>query len=59
MELRNKNNKFKTPVLTWNEEFQLLDGSYSISNIQDYFECILKKHWRKTFDPLIRLQSIK
>ena len=55
MELRNKNNKFKTPVLTWNEEFQLLDGSYSISNIQDYFECILKKHWRKTFDPLIRL----
>ena len=44
MELRNKNNKFKTPVLTRNEEFQLLDGSYSISNIQDYFECILKKH---------------
>ena len=55
MEWRNKNNKFKTSILTWNEEFQLPDGSYSISNIQDYFECILKKHGRKTFNPLIRL----
>ena len=29
---------------TWNEEFELPDGSYSISDVQDYLECILKKH---------------
>ena len=28
--------------LTWNDEFELLDGSYSISDIQDYLEYILK-----------------
>ena len=38
------NNKFKISAATWNEEFQLPDGSYSVSNIQDYFEYILKKH---------------
>ena len=37
-----KNNKFKILAPTWNEEFELPDGSYSISNIQDYFEYILK-----------------
>ena len=37
-----KDNKFKISALTWNEEFQLPDGSYSVSDIQDYFECILK-----------------
>ena len=29
---------------TWNEEFELPDGSYSVSDIQDYFECTFKKH---------------
>ena len=38
-----KNDKFKTSAPTWNEEFQLPDGSNSISDIQDYYECILKK----------------
>ena len=33
-----KSNKFKTSASTWNEEFELPDGSYSISNISDYFE---------------------
>ena len=28
----------------WNNKFQLLDGSYSTSDIQDYFEYFLKKH---------------
>ena len=37
------NNKFKISAPTWNEEFELPDGSYSISDIQDYFEYILKK----------------
>ena len=32
----------KYQLKTWNEEFELLDGSYSVSDIQDYFECILK-----------------
>ena len=37
------NNKFKISAPTWNEEFELPDGSYSISDIQDYFEYIKKK----------------
>ena len=37
------NNKFKISAPTWSEEFELPDGSYSVSDIQDYFEYILKK----------------
>ena len=33
-------NKFKISAPTWNDEFELPDGSYSVSNIQDYFEYI-------------------
>ena len=40
-----KNNKFKISSPTWNEEVQLPNKSYSIPEIQDYFEYILKKHW--------------
>ena len=32
---------------TWNDKFELPDESYSVSDIQDYFECILKKAQRK------------
>ena len=35
-----RNNKFKISAPTWNEEFELPDGSYSAPDIQDYFECI-------------------
>ena len=38
------NNKFKISAPTWNDTFDLPDGSYSISDIQDYFEFIIKKH---------------
>ena len=38
------NNKFKISAPTWSEEYKLPDGSYSVSDIQDYFEYILKKH---------------
>ena len=38
------NNKFEKPAPMWNDKFELLDGSYSVSDIQDYFEYILKKH---------------
>ena len=37
------NNKFKISAPTWNDEFESPDGSYLVSNIQDYFEYILKK----------------
>ena len=50
-----KNNKFKISAPTWNEEFELLDESYSILDIQDYFEYILKKHEKKTVNPSVRI----
>ena len=34
------NNKFKLSAPTWNDKFELPDGSYSVSDIQDYFEYI-------------------
>ena len=40
------NKKFKISAPTWNDEFQLPDGSYSVSDIQDYFKDIFKKTWR-------------
>ena len=42
------NNRFKISAPTWNDEF---DGSYSVSNIQDYFEYILKNHGENTDKP--------
>ena len=41
-----KNNNLKIMPPTWNNEFELPDGSYSVSDIQDYIEYIIKK--RKT-----------
>ena len=32
------NNKFKISAPTWNDEFELPDGSYSVSDIQDYLK---------------------
>ena len=43
-----KNNEFKISAPKWNEEFELPDGPYSVSDIQDYFKYILKKHGEKT-----------
>ena len=37
-----KNNKLKIIAPRWNHEFKLPDGSYSVSDIQDYIEDILK-----------------
>ena len=42
------NNKFKISAPTWNDKFELTDGSYSVPNIQDYFEYIIKKHGENT-----------
>ena len=38
------NNKFKISAPTWNGTFDLPDGSCSITDIQDYFEFIIKKY---------------
>ena len=50
-----KNNKLKISAPTWNEEFELNDGSCSISDIQDYLEHLLKKDEKVTDNPSIRI----
>ena len=42
---------------TRNEEFELPYGSYSLSDIQCYFEYILKVHGEKTLKPSIKLYA--
>ena len=49
------NNKFKISSPTWNDEFKLPDGSYSIPDIQDYFEYILKKHGEDIDKPSVQI----
>ena len=39
----------------WKEEFELSNGSYSVSDIQDCFEYILKRHREKTVNPSTRI----
>ena len=53
------NNKFKISASTWNEVFALPDGSYSVLDIQDYFEYILKKHGENTNKPSIQIYVTK
>ena len=49
------NNKFKISAPTWSDKFELPYGSYSISDIQDYFEYILTKHSETVDNPSIRI----
>ena len=49
------NNKVKISAPTWREEFELPDVSYSISDIKDYFEDILKKHSESVDNPSTRI----
>ena len=53
------NNKFKISAPTWNETFDLPDGSYIITDIQDYFEFIIKKHETLTENPSVKIYSNK
>ena len=55
------NNKFKISAPVWNDTFDLPDRSYSIDDIQDYFEFIIKKHETLIEDPSgeIYLNNIK
>ena len=54
-----KNNKFKISAPTWNDNFDLPDGSYSIADIQDYFEFIIKKHETLTENPPVQIYPNK
>ena len=53
------NNKLKISASTWNDKFNLLDGSYSIADIQDQFEFIIKKHETLTEIPPIQIYPNK
>ena len=49
------NNKFKISARTWNDELNLPNGSYSISDIQDYFVYIIKKHETIADNPPVQI----
>ena len=49
------NNKFKISFPTSNDEFDLPDGSYYISDIQDYLKYIIKKHETVADNSLIQI----
>ena len=53
------NIKFKISASTWNDTFDLPDGSYSIADIQEYFEFIIKKHEALTENPQIQIYPNK
>ena len=54
------NNKtFKILAPTLNDIFDLPEGSYSISHIQDYFEFIAKKHENLTENPPVQIYTNK
>ena len=49
------NNKFKIFAPTWNDIFDFPDASYSISDIPDCFEFIIKKHETLTENPPVQV----
>ena len=49
------NNKFKISAPTWDDKFELPDGSYSVPDVQDYFEHILKKHGKNIDNPSVKI----
>ena len=51
--------KSKISAPTWNDTFDIPDGCYSISDIQDYFEFMIKKHETLTENPPIQIYSNK
>ena len=55
IEQSDKNDKFKISAPTWNLEFELSDWSYFVSDIQDYFEYIIKNHETVTDNPSIKI----
>ena len=55
MKTESSNNKFKISAPISSDTFDLLDGCYSISYIQDYFKFIIKKHETLTENPPIQI----
>ena len=53
------NNKFKISAPTWNDTFDLSEGSYSVFDIQGYFEFIIKKRETFTENPLVQIYPNK
>ena len=53
------NNKLNISAPTWNDTFDLPDGSYAIADIQDYFEFIIKKHETLTENPPVHIYPNK
>ena len=49
------NNKLKISAPTWYDKFELPDGLFSVSDIQDYFDYILKKHRENVENSSIRI----
>ena len=49
------NNKFKTSAPTWNDKLELPYGSYSVSDIQDYFEFILENYGENIDNPSVQI----
>ena len=49
------NDKCKISAPTWNDEFDLPDGSYSIAEIQNYFEFIIEKHATLAENPPVQI----
>ena len=54
-----KNNKYEISAPRLNDRIKLPGGSYCISDIQDYFEYIIKKHGEKADNRLIRMYVCK
>ena len=48
-------NEFKISAPTWNDKFELPDGLYSVSDIQDFFEYIFKKHGETIDNPSVKI----
>ena len=49
------NNKFKISAPTWNDKYELPDRSYSLSDVQDYFEYIFKNHGEDIDKPSVQI----
>ena len=54
-----KNNKFEIIAPIWNDELELLDGSYSVSDIQDYIKYLTEKHEPLSTNPPIHISINK
>ena len=50
-----KHNEFEISGPTWDEEFELPNGSYFVLDVQSYFDYVVKKHETLTDSPPIQI----